>query len=261
VSAELPADSEPLEPKAPPAPPAPRPIGLWDLALVVFTCVAVTVFLGLVWGVAAFVQWTLAHPGVKPDPTAFQVGTVALLVFQIADAGVAAGMIWLLLCVRKKQPFFAGLKLTAPRWPAVLAGAVAGLAAYGLARLLLHFHHGDPPALLTQLVSNPGGFWAFAIFGLLSPIIEETYYRGFVFLTLANRFGERAAAIVVVLWFVALHVPQLLPNAAAITAILILSTVTTALRVKTGSVLPGMLAHGIYNGLLVGGAIVAKLMG
>src|SRR5262249_41017793 len=123
--------------------------------------------------------------------------------------------------------------------------------------------------------------YAFMVLGTLSPFIEEIYYRGFMFGTLEEslrallRFSAEtlgdffpslaglpnraryasfearavpfATGTFVGLWFTAIHGPQYWPNAGAILSIGLIAATTSILRAKTGSILPGILAHGFYN--------------
>ncbi|MFL6228735.1 MAG: CPBP family intramembrane glutamic endopeptidase, partial [Pyrinomonadaceae bacterium] len=56
-------------------------------------------------------------------------------------------------------------------------------------------------------------------------------------------------AIVVILIFAAIHVPQYWPNVAAISTILLLSSVLTVVRARTGRLLPCFVIHVIFNGI------------
>jgi len=115
-----------------------------------------------------------------------------------------------------------------------------------------------PPEMLMKMVDTPAGFYSFALLGLVSPVFEEIYYRGFMYRALENGIGTGAAATIVTFWFVALHVPQYWPSLGAITSILVLSLATTILRMRTGSIIPGMIAHGVYNVFVIGAAIIAR---
>lgn len=56
-------------------------------------------------------------------------------------------------------------------------------------------------------------------------------------------------AIVVIAIFAAIHVPQYLPNVAAISTILLLSSVLTVVRARTGRLLPCVAIHFFFNGI------------
>ena len=55
--------------------------------------------------------------------------------------------------------------------------------------------------------------------------------------------------IVVIMIFAAIHVPQYLPNVAAISTILLLSSVLTVVRARTGRLLPCVAIHFFFNGI------------
>lgn len=82
-----------------------------------------------------------------------------------------------------------------------------------------------------------------------APLVEEVVYRGVVY-SAVERIGGKAAAIAVATFIFALvHVPQYWGSVAAITVIVSLSLVLTLLRAWTGSLLPCVATHMIYNGV------------
>lgn len=84
---------------------------------------------------------------------------------------------------------------------------------------------------------------------LVAPLVEEVVYRGVVY-SAVERLGGKAAGVAVVTFIFALvHVPQYWGSVAAITAIVTLSLVLTLLRAWTGSLLPCVVMHLIYNGV------------
>jgi sodium transport system permease protein len=97
--------------------------------------------------------------------------------------------------------------------------------------------------------------WQVFLLGSLSPAIcEEFVFRG-VFLGLLRRFGKpRAAVVTTAVFFGLIHLSvfRFVPTAA-------LGLILALLVVRTGSILPSMLFHAVYNGsLLWGGAWVAE---
>lgn len=82
-----------------------------------------------------------------------------------------------------------------------------------------------------------------------APLVEEVVYRGVVY-TAAERIGGKALGVLLVTFIFALvHVPQYWGSVAAITAIVSLSLVLTLLRAWTGSLLPCVATHFVYNGV------------
>ena len=92
------------------------------------------------------------------------------------------------------------------------------------------------PALLSMLVMA----------GFVAPLGEELVFRGLLFPWLRGHLGVAAAAVLSGLIFATLHgVPILIP---ALTAI---GTALALLYHRCGSLWPVILAHGVFNGIMV----------
>ncbi len=87
---------------------------------------------------------------------------------------------------------------------------------------------------------------------LTAPLIEEIVYRGVVYSSAEGIWGKPAAVVLVTLLFALVHVPQYWGSWAANTAILSLSLVLTLLRAWSGSLLPCVVTHLVYNGIQAG---------
>lgn len=84
---------------------------------------------------------------------------------------------------------------------------------------------------------------------LAAPLVEEVVYRGVMY-SAAERLGGKPLGVALVTFIFALvHVPQYWGSVAAITAIVSLSLVLTLLRAWTGSLLPCVATHFVYNGV------------
>ena len=84
---------------------------------------------------------------------------------------------------------------------------------------------------------------------ITAPLVEEVIYRGVVY-SAAERIGGTPLGVGLVTFIFALvHVPQYWGSVAAITAIVSLSLVLTLLRAWTGSLLPCVATHFVYNGV------------
>jgi membrane protease YdiL (CAAX protease family) len=75
---------------------------------------------------------------------------------------------------------------------------------------------------------------------VLSPILEEIYFRGVLFLALANRFGPAISIAVVTLLFVLVHPGHMF-------VVLPVSVALGVARLKTGSVASCFALHASYN--------------
>ncbi len=97
-------------------------------------------------------------------------------------------------------------------------------------RMLPHLHAGAEMAALSLVV------------GVVVPIGEEIFFRGLVLGALRRSLNRHAAVVASALFFAAAHLQavELLP-------ILILGLVLGYLYEFTGSIVPGMIAHGLNN--------------
>ncbi|WP_404470506.1 lysostaphin resistance A-like protein [Sutcliffiella horikoshii] len=88
---------------------------------------------------------------------------------------------------------------------------------------------------------------AFLSAAVISPIYEEIFYRGFLYKWIRGKWGVGAGLIVSSLIFTIVHIPtyNTLP-------VNFLSGVIFAWTYeKSGSIVPGIIIHGVFNGLAV----------
>lgn len=117
-------------------------------------------------------------------------------------------------------------------------------------------------APIETFVSYPSGTLALGLVGNLAPFVEELFFRGLVYGLVARMMRARAtdgrgaataenvAALVSVLVFAAVHLPQQWGAWGAVVSVLALGVITTLLRRVTGSLLPGAAAHIAHNALV-----------
>lgn len=138
----------------------------------------------------------------------------------------------------------------------VKAGAVAylllmpGLALAGaISYLLFHrFHTPVNPAQFKTMAAlqMPDKILTFLLAAVAAPIVEETMFRGLLYSALRDRFGILGAAMLSAALFSLVH-PTLPGGFLTIWAIGIALALVYERR---GSLLPGMILHGIHNGLI-----------
>jgi membrane protease YdiL (CAAX protease family) len=111
----------------------------------------------------------------------------------------------------------------------------------------------DIVALLSEL-SSP---WLLFLGGVVvAPLVEEVYFRGFVFAGLRERYGWLHAASISSAMFALLHFQlwNLLP-------IFLLGFLFAYLYQRSGSIWPGILLHAAVNGLSLGIAYLVIELG
>ncbi len=98
--------------------------------------------------------------------------------------------------------------------------------------------------------------WMCLIAGVF-PLIEEVLFRGILYEGTLQSWGPTIAFVVTTIGFVLVHMPRVLyywPAAVAVTSI---GAFTLWVRIRTDSLIPGIVLHGTYNGLLVTAALLS----
>jgi len=89
------------------------------------------------------------------------------------------------------------------------------------------------------------------MFVVLFPLVEETLFRGFLFAGLSQSWGSAIGGIVTTVIFITVHMPKVLEYWPALFAVTLIGSITVLLRIRTGSLAPGIALHSAYNGVLV----------
>lgn len=121
-------------------------------------------------------------------------------------------------------------------WPLLIASA----------RLALRVVPSTAEAPLETFISWPSGMLAAALLGVLLPIGEELFFRGFL-LGVWTRFGSVPAFVGSTLVFGALHTQQSWGNWGGLLAVFVTGAVLGGLRVWSGSTWIVLLSHVAYN--------------
>lgn len=158
------------------------------------------------------------------------------------------GVIALARAVQRGAPFAGPLAIGAPagslRW--LVAALAVGAACVACAKLALRLVPATSEAPIQTFVSWPSGRLCFAALGVLLPLGEELFFRGYLYRT-ALRFGRAAAFWITLSLFVVLHAEQSFGNWGGLLSIGFTGVALTALRAQSGSVLVPALAHVLYN--------------
>ncbi len=132
----------------------------------------------------------------------------------------------------------------------LLALALAGVVA-GLFRLVPPDLHGLQDLPAARLFEGPPTSMALmlGVVLLLGPALEEIAFRGIGFAGVAARLGPRSATIITTLLFLAAHAPEKLHYTPGFIDVGLLALAACYLRLRHGSIRPGILLHVLYNGL------------
>jgi membrane protease YdiL (CAAX protease family) len=89
------------------------------------------------------------------------------------------------------------------------------------------------------------------IFGVTAaPLVEELFFRGFLYPVLARRLGTSSGVIVTALAFALIHQSQLAYSWGPLLLLFLVGLVITVIRAFTQSVAAGFLVHVAYNSTL-----------
>jgi CAAX protease family protein len=174
----------------------------------------------------------------------------------VVVAGQAGGYILVLVYMfvlvtreRRRPDFLAAIHWNWPSnaVPYLFAGLVLSLALQGLAHLLP-----IPKNLpIDTFFRTPGEAWALTAFGItLAPLLEELFFRGFLYPVLERRLGLGVAVVLTAAGFALLHGSQLLFAWGPVLVIFLVGVVLTSVRAKRNSVAASLLIHMAYNGTI-----------
>lgn len=112
-------------------------------------------------------------------------------------------------------------------------------------------------AKLIMMVDSPYKLLLVVLMGvILAPLGEELFFRGFFYPALRRSFGTGWGILLTALFFAALHfdVYRLLPIAAGGAGL-------TYLYQKTGNIWTNIIAHAVWNGIMIGLIVMTKQAG
>jgi uncharacterized protein len=207
------------------------------LAIMLFSLVAISVAAGL-------------HRGAKIPPADMSKNALIIIPAQTAAYLAVLLFMYSLITRRYGRRFLDALQWN---WP---GGSWTGFAAAGIALALAGQAASNllpvPKSLpIEMLFRNATSAWLMAAFGvLLAPLVEELFFRGFLYPVLARRTGAMAAIIVTALAFAFIHESQLARAWAPLLILFMVGVVLTYTRARTGSLAASVVLHIAYNATL-----------
>jgi uncharacterized protein len=250
TSSNQPGDQSPQEPPTevspppevqPVAKPEDPPWSGWDVLLLV----AVTIGASFVLSIAVV---TAARFSLYPHKSWMDVATIPelLLLSQLLAYVVVLVIMYRLLRVRTGK-FWQSIQWN---WPSsswsgyVLGGAVVFLLLASVGRLLP-----IPKSLpIDRFFENARQAAIMSVFAVaIAPLMEELFFRGFLYPVLARRFGMIFSIVFTAVAFALLHGSQLQFSWAAVLIIFMVGIVLTTVRAVTRSVAASFLLHVGYN--------------
>ena len=254
VSAEaLPSAPNPFPPlSAASVAPAPLPVenpvwSGWDVLLIVaLTVVAMVV---LQFGFVLADQW-LHHPHLTFADALQNVTEQPLLVIVLQFLTYIPVALFMFFLVEGKYhvPFWQAIRWNWPRseWK-LLALGVATFVTLGLLQSLLPMPKDTP---FEHLFDRPRDAYLLSILAVsIGPLMEELFFRGFLYPVLARRAGVAWGIVLTALPFGLLHLPQYGWAWGAALVIVLVGVICGIVRAVTRSVGASFLVHVGYNGI------------
>ena len=214
----------------------------WDILRL-----TILILVSLVVGV--LVAMLMARAWIYPHATLGDIARIPLVIVagqSLSYLLVLAYMYVLVTRERGRPDFLAALHWN---WPShvsvyVLAGFVLSVALQGLAHLLP-----IPKELpIDSFFRTPAEAWALGLLSItLAPLMEELFFRGFLYPVLARRVGLPIALFLTALGFALLHGAQLGFSWGPVLVIFLVGLVLTMVRARKNSVAAGVLIHMAYN--------------
>lgn len=253
----------------PPPPPAPLPLSaapgkadenpvfnILDVFLIVVVAVGSLIFCLLV----AMGIFSALHPSRSLDPKALAFNAFLIIPSQITAYILTVGFMVFLVWQRYRTGFLQAVRWNTPA--AKLAwGALAGGAGLALISQLLSLtlQRWIPKSLpIDQFFRTPGSAYMLAAFGVLvAPLVEELFFRGFLYPALARPLGTVPAIAITSAGFALVHAQQLAQAWAPLLILFGVGTTLTLVRAISKSVALCVLIHVGYNFTLFTFAFIA----
>lgn len=242
--------SEPLPPSGPElSAPAPAPIEdpAWTGWDVLWIAVVTLFSIGFCVICAAWIAQRLFYPKLA-FADVFKFPLVSVVSQLVAYLVVLLFMV----SIVESQPgkrFWSEIRWNWPSrpWMFLAGGLVLSISLQAVAQLLPM-----PKELpIDRFFQTPAEAWALSIFGVtLAPLMEELFFRGFLYPVLARRWGLSAAVTLTALAFGMIHAPQLGRAVGPVLVIFLVGIALTLTRAWTKSVASSVLVHIAYNGTL-----------
>jgi len=237
-------------PEPQPAPPAPKagenPVWSgWDVLLIA-GLILLTLFISQLLIVLA--AWHFVYPRESWIDVA-QKPALALL-SELLTYGVVALYMILLVEGKYHTRFWPAIRWN---WPGIAGISMLGVGVLMLGLdLLARFLPMPQKTPFDQFFATPSNAYLVAAFAVtLAPLMEEIFFRGFLYPVLARRLGAVWGILLTGLLFGLVHSPQYGWSRGPVLIVCLVGVVLTTVRAATKSVASSFLAHVGYNGTLM----------
>jgi len=233
----------------PPEPPRDPLWSGWDVLLIALLAIGSLI----VAQAAALViakMWLFPHTSIPELANQMAKMPTLALLSMLASYGMVALYMVRLIRKRYHANFLPAIRWNFPdhpwRFPLLGVGLMLSLT------LLEHVLPMPKDAPFEQFFARPLDAYLTSIFAVtLGPLMEELFFRGFLYPVLVRRMGIAPAVVFTSILFGGLHSMQLGYAWGAVLVIVIVGLVLTIVRQVTGSVAASLLVHVGYNGALM----------
>jgi len=220
------------------------PWTLLDVVRILLVAIVAIVVLG-----AVIIPVAARHLGVPP--TSAQITENPRVALPVQTSAYMVVLVFMVMTLRvRRQPFWKTIQWNWPatRWFAyLLAGVVLGFLIEG-ASAFLPIPKEVP---FDKYFTDASGAYLMAIFGVtLAPLMEELFFRGFLYPSLNRALGLALSLVITALSFALLHAAQLAHAWAPLLLIFLVGLALTYVRARTKSVASSFLLHAGYNSTL-----------
>ena len=183
-----------------------------------------------------------------PNSTIVEVGGYPWVTVLAQLFAYVVVLLFMVSVVKRKpgQSFWEAIRWNWPQsWsPYLFGGVVLALALQGLA----HFLPMPKELPIDRFFRTPREAWALSLFGVtLAPLLEEFFFRGFLYPVLVRRLGVVIAILLTSASFGLIHAPQLGRAWAPVLVVFLVGLALTIMRAVTKSVAASFLMHVAYN--------------
>lgn len=224
-------------------------VDLVDVLLVFIAAIFSLIFSGLIGTVVLY----LAHYPRTPDSKAIASNAFFVIPTEVGAYVIVVGFMMFLVWIRHNLGLFEAVHWNMPSQRIAL-GALGGGVALGMFSLVAEtlLQRWTPKSLpIEEFFKNPSSGYLLAAFGILiAPMVEELFFRGFLYPALARWTGSITAIVITAAAFAALHGTQLAYSWAPLLVLFVVGSVLTVIRARKRSVATCVIVHMGYNLLL-----------
>ena len=239
----LPEPQVPLDTEPAPLPSREPVWNGWDVMAIVVVAILGIFLFGTAIGVV--LSFTGGLPAAK-SPQAIRI----ILVSQFLAYLLVLLAMRAIITRQYHRPFTEAVRWRWPErgWPAYLLGGVFLAVAVQLISTLLPIPKSLP---IDRYFQDRTSAYIMTFFGVsMAPLVEELFFRGFLFPLLARRLGLAAGVLLTAAGFALIHASQLASAWAPLLILFVVGLALTLIRVRAQSVACSFLMHVGYNATL-----------